>query len=179
MDMTYEVQTRMKPESIAAAARAVVQSIDKDLPLIDVRTQVQQIDETIQQERIFADLTAGFGILALTLASIGIYGITAYTVAQRTNEIGIRLALGAQARQILTMVLREASWLAVIGVAVGLGASLLLTRFLASMLFGLKPNDPATLIGSAALLFAVALLAGFIPARRASRVQPMQALRHE
>jgi predicted permease len=179
MDMTYEVQTRMKPESIAAAARAVVQSIDKDLPLIDVRTQVQQIDETIQQERIFADLTAGFGILALTLASIGIYGIMAYTVAQRTNEIGIRLALGAQARQILTMVLREASWLAVIGVAVGLGASLLLTRFLASMLFGLKPNDPATLIGSAALLFAVALLAGFIPARRASRVQPMQALRHE
>jgi len=179
MDMTYEVQTRMKPESITAAARAVVQSIDKDLPLVDVRTQTEQIDATIQQERIFADLTVGFGILALTLASIGIYGIIAYTVARRTNEIGIRLALGAQARQILAMVLRETSWLAVIGVALGLGAALLLTRFLASMLFGLKPNDPATLIASAALLFAVALLAGFIPARRASRAQPMQALRHE
>jgi predicted permease len=179
MDMTYEVQTGMKPESIAAAARAVVQSIDKDLPLIDVRTQVEQIDETIQQERIFADLTAGFGILALTLASIGIYGIMAYSVARRTNEIGIRLALGAQARQILTMVLGEASWLAVTGVAFGLGAALLFTRFLGSMLFGLKPNDPITMVASAALLFAVALLAGFVPARRASSVQPMEALRHE
>ena len=179
MDMTYEIQTRMKPENIAAAARIVIQSVDKDLPLIDIRTQTEQIDDTIQQERIFADLTAGFGILALTLASIGIYGIMAYTVARRTNEIGIRLALGAQTRQIMTMILRETSWLAVIGVAVGLGTALLLTRFLESMLFALKPNDPATMIASAVLLFAVALLAGFIPARRAAQVQPMQALRHE
>jgi ABC-type antimicrobial peptide transport system permease subunit len=144
-----------------------------------VRTQTEQIDATIQQERIFASLTAGFGILALVLACIGIYGIMAYTVARRTNEIGIRLALGARAGQILAMILGETSWLAVIGVAVGLGAALMLTRFLGAMLFGLKPNNPATLICAAVILFTVALLAGFVPARRASQVQPMQALRHE
>jgi predicted permease len=177
--MTYEIRTHVEPESLIPLLRRAVQSVDQNLPLIDVRTQTEQIDDTIQQERIFADLTAGFGFLALTLASIGIYGIMAYSVARRTNEIGIRLALGAQARQILTMILRETSWLAAIGVAVGLGAALPLTRFLESMLFGLKPNDPATMIGSAAILFAAALLAGFVPARRASRVQPMQALRHE
>ena len=177
--MTYEVRTHVAPASIIPLLRRAVQSVDRDLPMIDVRTQTEQIDDTIQQERIFADLTAAFGILALTLASIGIYGIMAYTVARRTNEIGIRLALGAQSRQILTMILRETSWLAVIGVAAGLGAALLLTRFLESMLFGLKHNDPATMVASAVLLFVVALLAGFIPARRASRVQPMQALRHE
>jgi len=177
--MTYEIRTHVEPESLIPLLRRAVQSVDQNLPLIDVRTQTEQIDDTIQQERIFADLTAGFGFLALTLASIGIYGIMAYSVARRTNEIGIRLALGAQARQILTMILRETSWLAAIGVAVGLGAALPLTRFLESMLFGLKPSDPATMIGSAAILFAAALLAGFVPARRASRVQPMQALRHE
>ena len=177
--MTYEIRTHVKSESLVPLLRSAVQSVDKNLPLIDVHTQTEQIDDTIQQERILADLTASFGILALTLACIGIYGIMAYTVARRTNEIGIRLALGAQARQILVMVLGETSGLAIIGVASGLGAALLLTRFLDSMLFGLKPNDPATLVSAALLLFAAALLAGFIPARRASRVQPMQALRHE
>ena len=177
--MTFEISSNVEFAALVPVLRAAVSSVDKDLPLLNIRTQNAQISDRTRQERIFASLTSGFGILALMLAVIGIYGIMAYTVARRTNEIGIRLALGAQARQILTMVLRETSWLAVIGVAVGLGASLLLTRFLASMLFGLKPNDPATLIGSAALLFAVALLAGFVPARRASRVQPMQALRHE
>jgi predicted permease len=177
--MTYEVRTHVEPESLIPLLRRAVQSVDQNLPLIDVRTQTEQIEDNIQQERIFADLTAVFGILALTLASIGIYGIMAYTVARRTNEIGIRLALGAQAQQILNMILGETTWIAAIGVAVGLGAALLLTRFLESMLFGLKPNDPATMISSAGLLFAVALLAGLIPARRASQVQPMQALRHE
>jgi predicted permease len=177
--MTYEIRTHVDPASLAPLLRRVVQSVDKDLPLIDVRTQQEQIDSTIQQERIFASLTAGFGILGLTLACIGIYGIMAYTVSRRTNEIGIRLAMGAQARQVLVMILRETSWLAAIGVAAGLGAALLLTRFLGSMLFGLKPNDPMTLAAAAFVLFAVALLAGFVPARRASQVQPMQALRHE
>jgi len=178
-EMTFSVKTAADPDAIAVSVRRVVRDFRRDLLINNLRTQVEQIHTSLRQERLFASLTAGFGILALILACIGIYGVMAYTVARRTNEIGIRLALGAQARQILTMVLRETSWLAVIGVAIGLGAALLLTRFLASMLFGLKPNDPATLIGAAALLFAVALLAGFIPARRASRVQPMQALRHE
>jgi predicted permease len=178
-NMTYEIRTLGNPDALVPSLRRAVQSIDKNLPLIDVRTQQEQIDSTIQQERIFASLTAAFGLLALTLASIGIYGIMAYNVSRRTNEIGIRLALGAQARQILTMVLGETSWLAITGVGVGLGAALLLTRFLKTMLFGLKPSDPLTMIGAGAMLFAVALLAGFIPARRASRVEPMQALRHE
>ncbi len=177
--MTFEISSRVELAALVPVLRDAVRSVDKDLPLLNIRTQNAQISDRTRQERIFVSLTAGFGILALILACIGIYGVMAYTVARRTNEIGIRLALGAQARQILNMVLRETSWLAVIGVALGLGCALLLTRFLASMLFRLKPNDPATLLGAAALLFAVALLAGFIPARRASRVQPMQALRHE
>jgi predicted permease len=177
--MTYEVRTNGNPTSLVPLLRRAVQSVDKNLPLIDVRTQEQQIAATVRDERMFADLTAAFGLLALTLASIGIYGIMAYTVSRRTNEIGIRLALGAQARQILSMVLGEAFWLAAAGVAAGLGAALFLTRFLRTMLYGLKPNDPATLVCAATLLFAVALLAGWVPARRASRVQPMQALRHE
>jgi len=177
--MTYEIHTQMKPESIIPSLRKAIQSVDKDLPLIDVRTQEEQIDATMQQERIFANLSAGFGVLALTLACIGIYGVMAYTVARRINEIGIRMALGAQARQVLLMILRESSWLAIIGVAAGLGAALFLTRFLKAMLYGLQPNDPVTLIGAALLLFMVAILAGWGPAQRASRVEPMQALRHE
>src|SRR5205823_386795 len=111
----------------------------------------------LKNERIFADLTAGFGALALVLACIGIYGITAYSVSQRTNEIGIRMALGAEPGRVLRMVLGEASWLAAIGVVVGLGGALAVGRLIGTMLYGLKPWDPATLAGSAGLLLAVAL----------------------
>ena len=177
--MTYEIRTHASAAGLTPLLRRAVQSVDKNLPLTDVRTQQQQIEADMQQERIFANLTAGFGLLALTLASIGIYGIMAYTVSRRTNEIGIRLALGAQAGQILGMVLNESTRLALAGIAIGLGAALLLTRFLKSMLYGLKPHDPATLVCAAALLLTVALLAAWVPALRASRVQPVQALRHE
>jgi predicted permease len=178
-EMTFAVKTATNPDSVAASVRKVVHDFRHDLIIAHIRTQEELIHNSLQQERTFASLSTGFGFLALTLASIGIYGIMAYNVSRRTNEIGVRLALGAQARQILTMVLGEASWLAIAGVAVGLGAALLLTRFLKTMLFGLKPTDPLTILGAGATLFAVALLAGFIPARRASRVEPMQALRHE
>ncbi|MFT4115060.1 FtsX-like permease family protein, partial [Silvibacterium sp.] len=124
-------------------------------------------------------LTAAFGLLALVLASIGIYGVMAYTVARRTQEIGIRVALGARAGQILSMVLGETSRMTILGVIAGLGAAFGLTRLVKEMLYGVKPYDPVTLAGSAALLCLVALLAGFTPARRASRVDPMKALRHE
>ena len=137
------------------------------------------MEALLQTERIFATLTAGFGILALILACIGIYGIMSYTVARRTNEIGIRLVLGAKTQQVLTMVLGEASWLSLAGVVVGLTGGLLLIRFIRSMLYGLRDYDPISIVGSVLLLMAVALLAGYLPARRASRVQPMQALRHE
>jgi predicted permease len=177
--MTYEVRTHMAAASLAPALRRAVQSIDPDLPIQDLRTQREQIDATMQQERIFAALTAGFAFLALLLASVGVYGTMAYSVAQRTNEIGLRLALGAKPRQVRAMVLREASWLSAAGIAAGMGAALLLTRLVRSMLFGLQPTDPASLAGGAALLVFVALAASWIPAHRAAGVQPMDALRHE
>ena len=130
-------------------------------------------------ERTFAALTAGFGLLALALACVGIYGIMAYTVAQRTNEIGIRLALGAQPGQVRGMILRESTWLAIAGIVAGTGAALGLTRLVKSMLYGIQPWDPATMVGGVLVLLAVALAASWIPARRAAGVQPMEALRHE
>jgi len=177
--VTFAVRTGMKPEAILPSLRNAVASIDKDIPLQDIRTQNEQIADMTRQERIFASLTSGFGILALILACIGIYGIMAYTVARRTNEIGIRMALGAQSGRVLRMILREASWMAVIGVVIGLGAAITMGRLIASMLYGLKSYDPLTLGGATLLLAFVALAASWIPARRAARVDPIQALRHE
>ena len=176
---TYVVRTRLKPDAIVPSLRAVVQNIDRDLPLLDVRTQRQQINGTISQERAFASLTATFGILALALACVGIYGIMAYAVSQRTNEIGIRLALGAERGQVQGMVLKEAGRLAAVGVVVGIAVALGLGQLVKSMLYGLRPSDPASLVGAAVVLLGVALLAGWVPAMRASRVEPMDALRHE
>jgi ABC-type antimicrobial peptide transport system permease subunit len=133
----------------------------------------------MQQERVFASLTAGFGLLALALACVGIYGIMAYTVSQRTNEIGIRLALGAERKQVRGMVLREAGWLAALGVVAGLAVALGLGQLVKSMLYGLKPAEPVSFTGAGCLLLAVALVAAWLPALRASRVEPMEALRHE
>jgi ABC-type antimicrobial peptide transport system permease subunit len=149
------------------------------LPLLNLRTQEDQIDATLSKERVFATLSSGFGVLALILASIGIYGVMTYSVARRTSEIGIRMALGAQAREVLSMILREGFSMACIGVVAGVAVALALTRFVGGMLYGLKPTDPWTLAGSASLLLALAVLAGWLPARRASRVDPMIALRHE
>jgi predicted permease len=177
--ITYTIKTQLSPAAILPAIRNAVESIDKDLPLRDIRTQTEQIEASISQERLFATLTAGFGILALILACIGIYGIMAYNVARRTSEIGVRMALGARARQVLWMVLRESSSLALFGIAGGLAAAFGLTRFIRSMLYGLQPTDPATFLPAALLLLAIATAAGYGPARRASRIDPMQALRHE
>jgi ABC-type antimicrobial peptide transport system permease subunit len=177
--MTYAVRTQLSPGTLLPALRSVVQQADRDLPIVDVRTQREQIDENMQTERMFAALTAGFGALAVALACVGIYGIMAYSVANRRNEIGIRLALGAQPGQVRGMILRESTWLAVAGIAVGVGAALGLTRLVKSMLYGIQPYDPATLAGGVLILLAVALAASWIPARRAAGVQPMEALRHE
>jgi predicted permease len=177
--MTYEVYTRLKPQAIVPVLRDAVSSVDKDLPLLNIRTQNEQIEDTTKQEPIFASLTSGFGLLALVLACIGIYGIMAYTVSRRTNEIGIRMALGAQSGRVLRMIFREASWLAVIGVVLGLGIALAMGRLIASMLYGLKPYDPLTLGSAALLLVLIALAASWIPARRAAHVDPIKALRHE
>ena len=176
---TYEIRTHMRAESFAPALRRAVQSIDPDLPLMDLRTQREQIDAQMQQERIFAVLTTGFGVLALALACVGVYGVMAYSVANRTNEIGIRLALGALPQQVLGMVLREATWISLAGVLAGLGSALMLARLVKSMLYGLHPADPVSLISGAVLLIAVGLAASWLPARRAASVQPVTALRHE
>jgi predicted permease len=174
-----EIRTQADPAGILAQVRAVVAFFDRDLPLIDVRTMQEQITSTLSNERIFAQLTAAFGLLALILACIGIYGIMAYTVSRRTSEIGIRMALGAQANQVLTLILREVSWMAIAGTAFGICVALWLSRFIQSMLYGLQSWDPITLASVAAILILIALLAGYGPARRASKVNPTQALRHD
>jgi len=177
--MNYAVRTAMKPDSILPTLRRAVQQIDPDLPLANIRTQDQQIDAAMQQERVFVAMTSGFGLLALALAAVGIYGIMAYSVARRTNEIGIRLALGAQQRQVSGMILRESTLIALTGIAAGLAAALVLTRAVKSMLYGIAPYDPLTLCGGATILLAVALAATWIPARRAASVNPIDALRNE
>jgi len=162
---TFAVKTRLKEAELAPRLRKAVASVDRNLPLLGIRTQREQIDATMRNERIFADLTAGFGVLALVLAAVGIYGILAFSVARRET--------------VLRMVLREAAWMAGIGIVVGLGAALGIGRLIASLLYGLKACDPATLAGAAALLALTALAASWIPARRAAAVDPMRALRHE
>jgi predicted permease len=177
--MVFEIQTAGEPASVLNAARAVVASMDHDLPLTDVRTMQQQVGSTMVDERMFAELTSGFGLLALVLASVGIYGIMAYSVASRTNEIGIRLALGAQPGNVRRMILRESGWLAVVGAGMGVATALVLTRLVKSMLYGIMPYDPVAFGAGVVVLLAVAMAASWIPARRAAGLQPMKALRHE
>ena len=177
--ITYEVRTRVAPYSVVPLIRRTIQSVDKNAPAISMRTQTDQIDDTIRPERLFTGLTVSLGILGLMLACIGIYGVMMYTVARRTNEIGIRLALGAQKRTIIRMILREAFWVTLVGVVAGLGSGFVLTRYLRTMLFELTPDDPITMTGAALLLTVVSLSAAFIPALRASRLEPSEALRCE
>jgi predicted permease len=177
--LTVAVRTHAGPVSIVAAARQIVADLDKDVPILDVRTQTEQINASLKTERLFAALTAGVGLLAVLLACVGVYGVMAYTVTRRTNEIGIRMALGAVSGEVLRMILRETALLATAGIAAGVALSVGMTRLVASMLYGLGPNDPITLTSTLVLMLVVTLLAGWIPARRASRVDPMVALRQE
>ncbi|HWD99119.1 MAG TPA: ABC transporter permease [Bryobacteraceae bacterium] len=177
--MYYEVRTAGDPLALANTVRKLVHQADPALPVADLTTQVRQIDSTIAPERAFADLCTCFGILALLIACVGLYGAMAYSVARRTNEIGIRIALGAERRRVLWMVLREVLALCVAGLAIGFGIALETARFVASFLFGVRPSDPFSFGLSAAILVTCALAAGYAPAWRASRIDPMQALRHE
>jgi predicted permease len=175
----FEIHTATASGTVLSGLRAVIASLDRDLALTDVRTMEQQVNSTMSDERVFAELTSGFGVLALALACVGVYGIMAYAVANRRNEIGIRMALGAQPGQVRRMILRESIWLAVVGIMAGVGAALALTRLVKSMLYGVQAYDPLTLAGGAFVLLVVALAASWIPARRAASVQPVVALRHE
>jgi ABC-type antimicrobial peptide transport system permease subunit len=162
--------------------RAAMRDVDSNLPLSNIRTQIQQADLTLSMERMFAKLLTLFGVIAQLLAAIGLYGVMAYAVSQRTQEIGIRMALGADRRKVLMMIVRQGMTLTVVGVAIGLGGAFVLMKYLeslTSLLFGVEARDPATFVVIAGLLGAVALLACLVPARRATKVDPLTALRYE
>ena len=177
--MHFEVRTAGDPKHWLASVGDVVRSVDKQVPIFDAKTQTEEIDEAVFQERIIARLTSLFGALAVLLACLGLYGLMSYSVTRKRNEIGIRMALGARRAGILRWILIEAMGLVLFGLALGVPVALGATRLIASQLYGLKPNDALTLALATLLLAAVALLAGYIPARRATKVDPVVALRYE
>jgi predicted permease len=176
---SFELRTAADPQAILPAIREVVAKVNTNLPLFDVKTESQQIDRLLFQERLVARLSGFFGLLALVLACVGLYGLLSYEVSRRTREIGIRMALGAHPGSVLKLVLRQGIVLAVVGASVGIGVALGVMRYLTSMLYDVHANDPLTMIAAAVLLTLVALAACYIPARRAMRVDPMVALRYE
>jgi predicted permease len=165
--------------SLVEGLRRAVASVDRNVPIFRVKTLRAQTEDSFLRERLLATISTFFGGLALLLASLGLYGLMAYAVARRTTEIGIRMALGARSERIVCLVLRETLWLVLAGVASGVPLAIWLSRFTKSLLFGVAPADPLIIAGSVALLMSIAILAGFLPARRASRIDPMVALRYE
>lgn len=177
--ITFYVKTYSDPRAISTLMRRTIRSLDRGLPVFDLKTLTSQINETQYVDRAISMLSAAFGILATVLAAVGLYGVMAYTVARRTPEFGVRLALGAQRSDVLALVLREVCVLAAIGIAVALPFILLLGRYVQKQLFEIQAADPATLVAAAALLIGVAVLSGYIPAMRATRIDPATALRAE
>jgi predicted permease len=177
--MTFELRTAGRPLALAEAVRKTVHDTAPRVPVTSMMTQTQRIDNTINQERTFADLCTAFAVLALTIACVGLYGTMAYAVSRRTNEIGIRMALGAQQKRILWMVLREVLALAAAGLAIGFLCAWSGLSTMKSFVFGMKPTDPPTTLLAAGILIAALVLAGFAPATRACRIDPLTALRHE
>ena len=178
-EITFYVRTIQPPELMGNALRRAVQQMDSNLPVYDMKTMQTQVDQSLFTERLVAMLSAFFGLLATLLAAIGLYGVMAYTVARRTREIGIRMALGADRSKVVWLVMHDVAWMAAIGIGIGLPGGVALGRLVRAELFGLAPADPATLAAATLILAAVALLAGYIPARRATSVDPTTALRYE
>jgi len=175
----FEVRTAGDPMQMASALRKVAKDLDPNLALFEVRSEVDQIEMALFQERLFARLTSFFGLLAALLGCVGVYGIMAFSTTARTREIGIRMALGAARGKILGMVLRETLVLVAIGIAIGILAAVAASRLIATLLYRLRPTDPLTIAVAGLLMVIAAALAGYIPARRASRVDPTVALRYE
>ncbi|HEV8168888.1 MAG TPA: FtsX-like permease family protein, partial [Pyrinomonadaceae bacterium] len=173
------IRTLSDPTPLTNQVRQMINQIDDKLPIFGVTTMNDQLRDNLDQERLIAQLVSFFGALALVLACIGLYGVMAHGVARRTNEIGIRMALGARGSNIAWMILRETLYLVLAGLVIGVPAALLGARLVATQLFGMSPTDPLTLTAAAIVLTLVALLAGYLPARRASRVNPLNALRYE
>jgi putative ABC transport system permease protein len=177
--MTVVIRTDSAPLELAATARAAVRDIDRDQPVFDIKTMDETLGNMMAQRRLNMILFAIFAALALVLASVGIYGIISHSVTQRTHELGVRMALGARAGDVLRLVLRQGMGLSLAGIAIGLVASILLTRVMSSFLYGVSATDPLTFVAIAVVLALVALVASYIPARRATKVDPIVALRYE
>ena len=175
----FEVRTAAAPAGVMNGIREVGRQIDPNLPLTDVSTQIEQVERRFAQEKLFAQAYTLFGALALLLASIGLFGLMSYSVSRRTNEIGIRMALGAQRQDVLRLVMRESMILVVVGIVAGVAIAVSASKLVASLLFGLPPRDPWTLLAAIGVMVMVSGLAGYLPARRASRVDPMVALHYE
>jgi ABC-type antimicrobial peptide transport system permease subunit len=165
--------------ALVAAIRNEVHILDPNLPVFDIKTFADHINESISRERLITLLSSFFGLIALLLAALGLYGVMANAVARRTREIGVRMALGAQAHNVLWLVLRETLFLVAIGIAIGSTVALAATRLIKGFLFGLSANDPLTIALAVSLMLAVAALAAYLPARRATKVDPMMVLRLE
>jgi len=178
-ELTVVMRTRTDPATTLRAAHAVVESLDRDLPVYDAFTLESMVSRSLGQPKFYLLLLTVFAAVAVVLAAVGIYGVMAYSVQQRTREIGIRMALGASADRVVAMVVRRGLTLVVAGVALGTAGAYALTRMLRSLLFGVSARDPLTFAGVAVLLGVVALLASWIPARRAARVDPLAAMRAE
>jgi len=177
--MVVYVRTRTEPAQLANTVREVVRELDPMVPVEDMRTMTEQVDLSVANDRLLANLSAAFGLLATLLAMIGLYGVMAYSVTRRTREIGVRMALGAVPRTITRLVMREVGVLMLVGVMLALPLVWGLTRFIESLLYGVTPLDPLTIGLAIAFLAAVAGVAGFLPAYRASRINPLVALRYE
>jgi len=175
----FEIRTTVNAAELIPSIRRVVHELDAHLPILDMKTETQQLDESLLQERFFSALATFFGAFALLLASMGIYGTVACGVNRRTHEMGIRLALGAQRGDILGMIVRKTLFLLLIGLSIGLSCALAGAKLVSNMLFGVKPADPLTFIVVTLGLTGVALLASYLPARRATKVDPVVALRYE
>lgn len=173
------ISTSVDPLSLAPGVRSAVLQIDSDQPVSNIRTMNDIVSESVARQRFSMLLLAIFAAVALVLAAVGIYGVMSYAVAQRTREIGLRMALGAQPAHVLKLVVGQGLKLVLIGVGIGLVASLLMTRAMSSLLFGISPTDPATLTVISVVLTAVAVLASYLPARRATKVDPLVAFRFE
>ena len=177
--MVAVTKTTGEPRSLIPAVTRVVNGMDQEVPLFGVKSMEEYLSASVAAPRFSTTLLSIFAGVALVLTIVGLYGVMSYSVAQRTNEFGIRLALGAQARDVLWMVVKHGSKLILIGLAIGLAAAYALTRWIASLLFGVKANDPLTFAAVAVLLAIVALIACYVPALRATKVDPMEALRCE
>ena len=177
--MTVVVRSAIASSALTGLVRAAMADVDRTVAITSLGTQEHQIEEALRTERMFMRLLLAFGAFALLLASIGLHGITAYSVVRRTSEIGVRVALGARQRSVVWLIIRQVVGVTAAGLAIGLPAAMLLTGLVRTSLYGVETSDPLSVAGAAVMMTAVAMMAGYFPARRAARLDPLKALRHE